>query len=435
MTTPHTPIKVLHVTPHLGGGVGKALLTLAEAAKAGDCDVDNSFLLLDRPEKTQFVDAILGLGCPVDIVPGEEEIHDLLARADIVQLEWWNHPATFKFLCDRDLPALRLIVWCHVSGAYNPVIPPELIKAAERFLFTSTCSYQTRTVRDLGTGFKNKSGVVSSAGGFGQLPQRHPDPSEPLRAGYIGSLNFSKLNPRYVEFLAAVTVPHFQVRLIGDVLNRELLLDQCKHYGKPHLLDFRGYTTNIVEELSSINVLAYLLNPRHYGTAEIALLEAMAMGVVPVVLDNPAEEAIVENDVTGLVVHSPGEFAKAIDWLTANPEERVRIGAGAARFVRETFTAKRMSDLLNGHYRKIMVSGKRAIDFKSIFGGEPADWFLSCQATPGRFSTDTDLKASVANVWDYSLNEKTKGSVFHFLRHFPDDIRLVNWAQSVERLQ
>lgn len=435
MTTPHTPIRVLHVTPHLGGGVGKALRTLAEAAKAGDCDVDNFFLLLDRPEKTQFVDGILGLGRPVDIVPEEKEIHDLLARADIVQLEWWNHPATFQFLCERDLPALRLIVWCHISGTYSPVIPPEFMKAADRFLFTSPCSYGSRTVLDLDAPFRDRLGVVSSGGGIGQLPEWHPDPSEPLRAGYIGSLNFSKLNPRYVEFLAAVTVPHFQVRLIGDVLNRELLLDQCNHYGKPYLLDFRGYTTNIVQELSSINVLAYLLNPQHYGTAEIALLEAMAMGVVPVVLDNPAEKAIVENDVTGLVVHSPEEFAKAIDWLAANPSMRVKLGGQAARFVRETFSAKRMSDLLTGHYRKVMDYSKREIDFRSIFGSEPADWFLSCQANPGRFCTDADLKASIADVWDYSLNEKTKGSVFHFLRHFPDDIRLVNWAQSVERLQ
>ncbi len=434
MTAPLEPIKVLHITPHLGGGVGKALLELAEAAEVGNPDIQNSFLLLERPEKTQFMDTILRLGCPVNIAPEAEGIADLLSSADIVQLEWWNHPPTLKLLCGGNLPAIRLVVWCHVSGLHSPIIPPELIKAAERFLFTSACSYGSRTVLDLDVPFRDKLGVVSSGGGLGQLPQRHRDPSEPLRAGYVGSLNFSKLNPRYVEFLAAVSVPHFQVRLIGDVLNRELLLDQCRHHGKPGLLDIRGYTTDIVEELSSINVLAYLLNPRHYGTAEIALLEAMAMGVVPVVLDNPAEKAIVENDVTGLVVHSPREFAEAIDWLAANPRERVKMGAQAARFVRETFSAKRMSDLLSEHYSRAMSSGKRAINFRSIFGSEPAEWFLSCQANPARFCTDTDLKASLANAWDHGLNEKTKGSVFHFLRHFPDDIRLVDWAQSVGKL-
>lgn len=419
----------------MGGGVGKALSGLIAQASISGSGVKHLIVSLEEPEKSQFVDLVRGYGCKVIVRPSKDRLEKLIKNSDIVQLEWWNHPATIKCLCSLSVTPVRLLTWCHISGLHNPIIPKRLILASHKFLFTSRCSFEAKEVMELGPEIGDRLDVVSSSGGFSELPDVLGKVNKSISVGYIGSLNFSKLNPRYVEFLAAVSVPHFQVRLIGDVLNRELLLDQCKHYGKPRLLDFRDYTTNIVQELSSINVLAFLLNPQHYGTAEISLLEAMAMGVVPVVLDNPAEKAIVENDVTGLVVHSPKEFAKAIDWLAANPGERVKIGARAARFVRETFTAKRMSDLLNGHYRKVMVSSKKMIDFRSIFGSEPADWFLSCQVNPGRFCTDADLKASIANVWDYGLNEKTKGSVFHFLRHFPDDIRLVNWAQSVERLQ
>lgn len=435
MTNSRKTIKILHITPHLGGGVGKALSSLAIAAKAANCDIKRTFLLLEIPEKTQFVNTIQKLGTSIKIASdmNEQEIHGLLARADVVQLEWWNHPATFKFLCNKKLPPIRLLVWCHVSGTYNPIIPPKLIKAAERFIFTSPCSYQTKTVIELESEFKSKLAVVSSGGGLSGLPKRHHAPSDPLNAGYIGSLNFSKLNPDYIEFLNAVKIPNFKVSLIGDILNQNVLQDQCNQVGKPNLLDFRGYTTNIVKELSSINVLAYLLNPLHYGTAEIALLEAMAMGIVPVVLDNLAEKAIIENNVTGVIVHTPTEFATAIEWLADNPAERIRIAANAARHVRETFTAKRTNDLLNSHYKEIMNSNKKIIDFKSVFGSEPTDWFLSCQPNPARFSTHTNSKKTIIEIQDYSLNEKTKGSVFHFLRNSPNDLRLAKYAESLKK--
>ena len=36
------------------------------------------------------------------------------------------------------------------------------------------------------------------------------------------------------------------------------------------------------------------------------------MGIVPIVLDNPAERQIVDDGYTGLIVNSPDEFAEAL---------------------------------------------------------------------------------------------------------------------------
>ena len=133
--------------------------------------------------------------------------------------------------------------------------------------------------------------------------------------GYFGSLNFAKLHPHYVDFLAAVDKPGLTVRLIGDLTNRDILERQSALIGREGMFEFRGYSTDIAAELKAINVLAYLLNPEHYGTTENALLEAMAVGIVPIVLDNPAERHIIEDNRTGLIVSTPSEFSKAVYWL------------------------------------------------------------------------------------------------------------------------
>jgi hypothetical protein len=198
------------------------------------------------------------------------------------------------------------------------------------------------------------------------------------------------------------------------------------------MLEFRGYADDIASELAGINVLAYLLNPEHYGTTENALLEAMAMGIVPVVLDNPAERHIVENGITGLVVRTPKEFASALEWLAKHPGERSRLGARAAESVRARFAPQDSGRLLEGQYRAAMAQDKAAIHFTDIFGSEPADWFLSCQSEPHIFGRDGRVRLPSGCAYRYGLFEKTKGSVFHFHRYYPEDRRLAQWASALE---
>lgn len=428
--------KVLHLTAHLGGGVGKALSGLIKQAVSTGPAFEHTIITLEEQQKSQFIDQIRSCGCEVIECPSRELLRDRIMDSDIVQLEWWNHPATISALCGQQLPSMRLLVWSHVSGLYNPVIPPGLFSAAQQFLFTSACSFESKVVKSLPDKVKNHIGVVSSSGGFDGLPFPHnPDGRVRPVAGYIGSLNFAKLHPRYVDYLSAVTMPNFRVKLIGDVTNREVLEHQCRLAGKPSLLEFRGYTEDIVSELSAIDILAYLLNPGHYGTTENALIEAMAMGIVPIVLNNPAERHIIDDRITGLIVNSPLEFAEAIAWLTNNPAERNRISINAAESVRERFTAKRMVDALNGYYGELLMTDKKTVSFPDIFGKDPADWFLTSQGNAGMFSEEGDIEVAFDDFLTYGLFEETKGTVFHFHKYFPDDKRLAKWSAKLISLQ
>lgn len=428
-------IKILHITAHLGGGVGKALSGLVVQSASSVSDINHTIVTLEEQEKPQFIELIKRYGCEVMVCPTTKCLNELIDASDVVQLEWWNHPATIKTLCSQALPPMRLLVWCHVSGTYNPIIPRGLILAAHRFLFTSPCSLDAKEVLNLPCDVTERIGVVSSCGGFDGLPEQRDKSNDSLAVGYIGSLNFAKLHPRYVDFLSAVNIPQFKVRLIGDVTNKDVLDHQCALSGRPGMLEFRGYTRDVVSELNSINVLAYLLNPEHYGTAENALLEAMSMGIVPIVLDNPVERLIVDNSNTGIVVHTPDEFAEAVKWLCENPAERQRIGIHAAKSVRERFSAAKMEAALNGHYQLIRSSEKREIVFSEIFGSDPAEWFLSCQRDRAIFAEDGSINFNNNHPLSHGLFEKSKGTIFHFSAYFPDNLRMRLWAKNIKSLQ
>lgn len=426
-------ITVLHLTPHLGGGVGKALSGLVGAAKVSGAPVRHVVACLEKPEKSQFLDLICEADAEVVVAPDMARLDQLVAAADIVQLEWWNHPATIECLCNMAQQPMRLLVWCHVSGLHNPIIPPKLMESSRRFLFTSPCSFEAKEVSGLMERLGTRLAVVSSGGGFAGLPEPRADSLTDLSVGYLGSLNFAKLHPAYVAFLSAVTLPDFKVRLIGDLLNREVLEQQAQDIGRAGMLDFRGYTTDVAAELSAINVLAYLLNPCHYGTAENALLEAMAMGIVPVVLDNLAERNIVEHLRTGLVVRSPAEFADAVEWLAHNPNERARIGRQAAAWVRDRFTLGKMEAAFRAHYADVIHEEKQPVQFQRIFGTEPDQWFLSCQRDPGLFGGDGMTPLTIGRALDFGLFDRTKGTVFHFHEYFPENEKLKKWSDALAR--
>jgi hypothetical protein len=227
-------------------------------------------------------------------------------------------------------------------------------------------------------------------------------------------------------------IPGFKVKMIGETNNRTVLEKQCESLGKTGILEFRGYQENVAAELAAINVLAYLLNPGHYGTNENALLEAMAMGIVPVVLDNPAERQIVADRQTGLIVRSPAEFAAAVQWLSTNPDERRKIGRRAAQSVRSRFSIEAIETSFNIHYRHLLAVEKGEINFTEIFGSTPAMWFLSCQRGKEIFADDGSIHQQLDKPLVHGMFEKNKGSVFHFSRYFPEDKILKQWAKNLK---
>ncbi len=425
-------MKVLHITAHLGGGVGKVLSRLVEFSAKRQDGVQHTVAILEAPEKLQFVDHVRRHGGRVEVGADPEQLRRYAESADIVQLEWWHHPALAELLAWGELPAMRLIVWSHVSGLHAPEIPSSFARLPHRFLLSSPCSWQSPGLAALDESDRRRVAVVFSSGGFDDMP---PAPvrsgRRPPITGYVGTLNYAKLHPDLLDYLAAVKNPAFRLLVFGDSDAAGPLLADAEARGLAGRLQLKGYVADVAAELRTLDIFAYLLNPLHYGTTENALLEAMAMGVVPVVMNNPAESCLVKHQETGLIVDGPQGFADAIERLSRDHAERLRMSVNAAHDVRKRFSIESTAHQLTDHYRAVLQEPKRPFDFKAVFGTTPADWFLACQGKESwRFSGRPGARKM--DRGPHYLYEKTKSSVFHYHHFFPADRRLASWAGRLE---
>jgi hypothetical protein len=243
------------------------------------------------------------------------------------------------------------------------------------------------------------------------------------------------MNPAYVKYVAGVAAPDFQISIFGDDRNRPEIEKQCAEIGRPRLINFRGYSENIIAELCEIDVLVYLLNPDHYGTAEIALIEAMAMGIVPIVLDNPVERGIVKHGVTGIVATNSQEVVAAIEMLSANPLRRAEMSEAAKAHSRSLYTGEKMVRAFTGIYDRVIQDEKKLVEFGAIFGASPDEWFLSCQRNRFLYEGRDRIEGPVKRALVPELYETTKGSVTHFSSYFPANERLRRWKESIACLE
>ena len=123
-------MKVLHITPHLGGGVGKAHAALRGAMPG---EVDQTYVLLEAPRDTRYADLIAEQGGRIVIADNLDQVAALAGAADIVQFEFWNHPRLFECLARCDFPAMRSVFWSHISGLFQPLIPLEAHRRERSF--------------------------------------------------------------------------------------------------------------------------------------------------------------------------------------------------------------------------------------------------------------------------------------------------------------
>jgi glycosyltransferase involved in cell wall biosynthesis len=423
-------IKVLHITAHLGGGVGRVILNVALYRKKIHSEIEDIIVCLERPHKEHVITTLRNAGVVVEVAPSSEHINHLIETADIIQLEWWHHPLLAQWLSSQKSLFTRLVIWSHTSGLHYPAIPPAFINLPDKFLLTTRASLShhdryTNNILD----------VVPSSGGFDDMPPLKRDfTKKNLHYGYTGTLNPAKLHPKIDEFIEAVDIPGFIIEFYGDPKPHPALAMKTK---KNSLLAKRvqinGFVDCIYNVLKQLDVFVYILNPTHYGTTENGLLEAMACGVVPIVLNNPVESLIVKNGETGIVVDSPDDFALAIKRLNNDPLLRQKFSEAASADVRSRFSIEVTEKQLKEHYLHLLDKPKRRFDFRHIFGSTPWEWFSSCLGKYTHlFSLENIDALRQERLKLPVLYEKSKSSVFQFRQYFPDDPLLNRWVEILE---
>lgn len=398
-------MKILHVTVHLGGGIG----TVVSGVCIRDQKNEHSILCLEECLDQRRLEECRREGIPV--YQWKDVDIFLLEQFDLIQLEWWHHPLTAEFMV-RQLGKVktRLIIWSHISGCNYPVIPYPFLSYPDVFVFATPYSYDnphwTKDERRISC--SKAMLAVSSGNDFTDEPPEKAD-HPGFCMGYVGFLGYEKTSPEFVSACERCKdIPDITFRVVGDLqygkeLHQEAMASNCKE-----CFDFRGFCSDVSSELRQFDIFACLLQKEHTGASENALLEAMYHRVCPIVFRQCTEQYLVRHMETGLVCDGMDEFVEGVHLLARDQELRRRLSDHASAYVRSHYSIGHTINALEYAYHIAMGNDKRLHPGNAIFGDTPAQWFLTCCRQDSKRLTG--LAAG-----------KSKGSVYQYYNYFNDN--------------
>ncbi|KKM99585.1 hypothetical protein LCGC14_1146480, partial [marine sediment metagenome] len=104
-------MKILHITPHLGGGVGSTILGYISKNKTFEHEIVALGYTMGY-----VLEKIESLNIPYTDHITHEELIKKIPDFDIVLIHMWNNPLLYDFLVRNELPPCRLVMLGHNSG-------------------------------------------------------------------------------------------------------------------------------------------------------------------------------------------------------------------------------------------------------------------------------------------------------------------------------
>jgi glycosyltransferase involved in cell wall biosynthesis len=299
-------MKILHITPHLGGGVGTVIMDWMEKINFLNhrvicLDYANEKAKKALPLHTMIDNLGLNTGHPAIC-------YEIKHFTDIVLVHYWDHPMLAELL-SKPLPDCRMVFWCHK----NFQVPIEMQMYPDRYIDTSPIQALLPYTGSRVVWKYTHREHIWSTGNMDRFlaiePKKH-------KGFNIGTILSKKTHLRFYEMCKEIkkTIPDVRFTLLGEKgpgVSAGVLLDRA----------FRFYdkVDDVAPYLAEMDVFAYPLRSDHYGTCEIALGEAMCAGVFPVVMENFAERYIVEDGINGYVEPTEADFIDAIKFLSGFP--------------------------------------------------------------------------------------------------------------------
>ena len=332
-------LKIFHITPHLGGGVGAVLLNWLSYDKGNS----HTIASLDTANQ-KSLEVCRKNNIEIFSKMPHTLILSKIQEADITVIHFWNHPLLYDFLIREELPPARVIFWAHIKGETPPyVFNDKLFEYADEFIFTTPLSgkyvpkgkrYQT----------------ITSTSGIEKFCTIKKQPHDNYVAGYVGTVDYAKMHPEFVSVLSKTNADNIIVT--GGDKEKEIAK------GADSRFVFTGKVVNPEEIYSQLDVFTYLLNPNHYGTAEQVIQEALACGLPIVVLNNECEKSLVVHNQTGLIANDLNEFVEYVNKLKTDLPLRERLSGNARKYAMENFSLKHLAEEWNGVFEKIIQKAK-----------------------------------------------------------------------------
>lgn len=341
---------VLHVVSWLTrGGPGYALVTASVASSA--CGGTEHAVVSLKPPDPEMVRQAQLRGLRVHHAPDLTSVSDLMAAADIVQVEFWNSPALYQML-GSELPEMRMLLWSHVTGEYPPqVMRAELVELPDVML--ASCEHTTTL-----PGFEGLDWIPAVTDRE-RIRARTRTAGRKFTVGYVGKIDFSKLHPDFIGLCASIEVPEARFILCGEGGALGGLRRQAAERGIAERIEFRGFVDDIGSALAEMDVFGYPIAPDCSPASELSLQEAMYAGIPPVVLGSAAVCRHVVDGTTGIVARTGQEYCRAISYLYLHPEERLRIGSAARQYAMQVWSPDAVGSRWAGVYEALAARPKR----------------------------------------------------------------------------
>jgi polysaccharide pyruvyl transferase WcaK-like protein/glycosyltransferase involved in cell wall biosynthesis/MoaA/NifB/PqqE/SkfB family radical SAM enzyme len=349
---------VLHVAESVSGGGGaRAMIWLAREMRARGTTEHRLVALL--PADVLGLKLAAAAGLEVIDAPSRTRLAALMAEADIVLVHWWNAPELAE-LFRRELPPVRLAYWLHVGGGHAPhVLTSELIDFADVAVACSPHTFDHPVFAGLAPAVRaQRAAMVLAGADFNRLEGLAPRAHAGFRVGYIGTLDPIKMHSDYVAMSCAVNVPDVKFVVCGTGDSR-WLQGAAAQQGRAASFEFRGVVEDIRAVLEELDVYGYPLCPDTYAAAELNLQEAMYAGLPVVAFAHGGIPKLIRHGETGWLVHTAEEYARAIEFLHANPAERARLGANAAAFARQHWGAANAARDFEAVVNRMLAQPKR----------------------------------------------------------------------------
>jgi glycosyltransferase involved in cell wall biosynthesis len=429
---------MLHISPHLGGGVGRFVTNVY----GKDDAFSHKFILLEPPENGDFlksnnIDWVL-------LSRLEERINKYIDTFDLIQLEFWNHPLLYDYLAsNKSIEKARLLIYSHVNGLHSPnIITESLVKLCDTFIASTFASTHSKVISSAG----EKVSVVPEFGGCSRTSEVPRKKHQNFNIAYIGSADKIKLHSEYIAICKEVVglIPNVKFIFCSQD-DSSYLQTQAEQEGiSSHFLFYKNLL-DIGKVLETADVFGYPLNPRHFGTGEQALIEAMGASVPPVVLDNLPERYIVDDGVTGVIATSPLGYIKSMEFLYRNPEISRGMGKNAREQALNEMSEGKTLSRLHGVYRKVLQLEKTDHPFhfgntQDLLGEDRGlGLFVISQGADGdKFvrALDTNERAGYWK-WKIHLDKEHlsphKGTLAQYLKYFPESEGLNKLVHLVDK--
>ncbi len=428
---------VTHLLPHTGGGVSTVLNALLGRSSQEGAYCHRIIALEKINERSKEWCKKLNIEWMENGWNKQAGVFQVLADADIVHIHWWNHPQLHALLSKPGLPDMRTVLWSHVNGMHVPQsFFQGILDFPDKFVFATPFSRESDLIKRQSEGFlcQKLEVIQSSAGIPPEAPMKIVKP-DGFRVGYVGTVDYSKMHPDFISLWADANICDAPYIVCGGPSHKQLE-QEIDQRGLSSRFDIRGQVENVSEILTNLHVFAYPLNNQHYGTGEQVLIEAMAFGAVPIVMNNGCEKHLIQNNKTGMIVSGKDEFIQALYFLRDNPEARTAMACNGHAYVQREFGIERTVSEWHRLYEKVIKLPKRGHCMKVEAVGRlplcsPVSLLLNSYGADSpetrailsslNYLAEGEEKSAIGDVLPAACFAETRGSPFHYRSLLPDD--------------